>query len=271
VEPDAIIFLEGAPGMGHPRWGAEDAPNVVNGAHWYDGLTLFTKNSIPWVTLDFFTRKLVLGPWRVRRSFVDQIARVKSEAQERMGGIPTLVGEFGIPFDMQQKKAYRTGDFSPQVRAMDASFQTMDANLMSCTLWNYTADNNNLRGDQWNDEDLSIFSRDQQGEASRRDPMAHLDEGGRALPAVVRPYARATAGEPLRMRFDVKSRTFEFDFRHDAAVSAPTEIFLPEYQYAEGVRVEVSDGTYEVDDDSQTLIYRHGTAREVHWIKIYPA
>jgi hypothetical protein len=270
VEADAIIFLEGVPSMGHPGWGAEDAPNVVNAAHWYDGLTLFTKNLIPWVTLDFFTRKLVVGPWRVRRSFVDQIARVKSEAQQKMGRIPTLVGEFGIPFDMQHKKAYRTGDFSLQVRAMDASFEAMDANLVNCTLWNYTADNNNLRGDQWNEEDLSIFSRDQQGEASRRDPMAHLNEGGRALPAVVRPCARATAGEPLRMRFDVKSRSFEFEFRHNAEVSAPTEIFLPEYQYPEGVRVEASDGTYEIDDDLQTLIYRHGTEREVHWIKITP-
>ena len=171
---------------------------------------------------------------------------------------------------MQGKRAYRTGDFSLQARAMDASFQAMEANLVSCTLWNYTADNNNLRGDQWNDEDLSIFSRDQQGEASRRDPMAHLDEGGRALPAVVRPYARATAGEPLRMRFDVRTRGFEFEFRHDAAVSAPTEIFLPEYQYPHGCRVEVSDGTYQVDPATRTLVYRHSTERQVHRIQVKP-
>lgn len=34
--------------------------------------------------------------------------------------------------------------------------------FLSATIWNYTADNSNHRGDQWNDEDLSIFSRDQQ-------------------------------------------------------------------------------------------------------------
>lgn len=268
VEPDAIIFLEGVPSMGHPQWGAEDAPNVVNGAHWYDGLTLYTKNFSSWVTLDFFSRKLVVGPWRVRSSLVEQIARLKAEANEKMGGIPTLIGEVGIPFDMRDKRAYRTGDFSLQVRAMDASFRAMEANLVSCTWWNYTADNNNLRGDQWNDEDLSIFSRDQQGEAARRDPMAHLDDGGRALPAVVRPYVRATAGEPLHMRFDVKTRAFEFEFRHDGAVSAPTEIFLPTYQYPDGCRVEVSDGTYEVDGETQTLTYRHSSERKVHRIEI---
>ena len=270
VEPEAIIFLEGMPGMGHPRWGAADAGNVVNSAHWYDGLTLFTKNSIPWVGLDFFSRKLVVGPWRVRRSFAQQIARIKAEAEEKMGGIPTLIGEFGIPFDMRNKEAYRTGDFALQVRAMDASFQAMEANLVSCILWNYTPDNNNLRGDQWNDEDLSIFSRDQQGEAARRDPMAHLNEGGRALRAVVRPYARATAGEPLHMGFDVKTRVFDFAFRHESAVTAPTEIFLPTYQYPDGCQVKVSDGTYEVDRQAQKLVYRHGTEREIHRIEIRP-
>ena len=60
------------------------------------------------------------------------------------------------------------------------------------------ADNDNRWGDQWNDEDLSIFSRNQQA-----DPE-DVNSGGRALEAVVRPYARAVAGEPLRMTFDVK-------------------------------------------------------------------
>ncbi len=47
-------------------------------------------------------------------------------------------------------------------------------------------------------EDLSIFSRDQQND--RMD----IDSGGRALAALVRPYARKIAGEPLRMTFDLK-------------------------------------------------------------------
>lgn len=264
VAPDTIIFLEGTPASGHPDWGPCDAPNVANAAHWYDGLTLFTKNFNPWVTLDFFTRKLVIGPWQVRKSFIEQVARLKAEARDRMGGIPTLVGEFGIPFDMRDKQAYRTGDFSLQVQAMDASFRAMEANLVSCTLWNYTADNDNAHGDQWNGEDLSIFSRDQQ-----TDPT-DIHSGGRALRAVVRPYARAIAGVPLRMSFDVKRRAFAFQFRHDPAVSAPTEIFLPAYQYPDGCGVQVSDGSYEVDQEAQTLTYRHALERDVHWIVVKP-
>lgn len=38
----------------------------------------------------------------------------------------------------------------------------LDKNLLSFTLWNYAANNTNARGDGWNDEDLSLFSRDQQ-------------------------------------------------------------------------------------------------------------
>jgi len=262
VDPDAIIFVESVSMEDPPRWGPQDAPNAVNAAHWYDGVTLFTKNWFPFLGVDFATGKLILGRKRVQRSFVEQLARIKSWAAEQMGGIPTLIGEFGIPFDMRNKRAYRTGNFSPQVKAMDASMRAMEGNLLNYTLWNYTADNDNRWGDQWNDEDFSIFCRAQQTAPD------DVHSGGRALEAVVRPYARKVAGEPLRMAFDIKHRLFEFEFRHDPKVAAPTEIFVPNYQYPDGYVVEVSDGTYEVDRDSQTLTYRHGTRRNTHRISV---
>ncbi len=265
VDPEAIIFLEGTPSGDHPHWGSGDPQSVVNAAHWYDGLTLFTKNYRPWLTVDLVTRQFVLGPGRVRSSFVQQLARLKQQGLETMGGIPTLIGEAGIPFDMGDKRAYRSGDFSLQTRAMDASLSALDANLLHYTLWNYTADNDNLHGDQWNDEDLSIFSRDQQ-----HDP-GDIHSGGRALPAVIRPYARAVAGQPLRMAFDCKRRTFEFEFRHNPAVQAPTEIFLPAYHYPAGCRVTISDGEYEVEPEQQLLLYRYTPERDTHQIRIEPA
>jgi hypothetical protein len=260
VDPDAIIFVEGEPRGGHPQWKAEDAPNVVNASHWYDGVTLYTKKFIPFLGVDFRTGKLIFGRKRVQRSFIEQLAHIKNWSAEQMGGVPTLIGEFGIPFDMQNKQAYCTGDFSLHVQAMDTNFQAMEANLLNCTLWNYTADNDNCRGDQWNDEDFSIFSRDQQTGPD------DINSGGRALEAAVRPYPRKVAGEPLRMAFELKHRAFEFEFRHDPGVSAPTEIFVPDYQYPDGYVVEVSDGTYQVDRDGQTLTYWHGTEREIHHI-----
>jgi hypothetical protein len=264
IVPDAIIFVEGVPGGPHLRWGPEDEPRVVHAAHWYDGLTLLTKNFNPFVTFNAVTGRLVLGRKRVRQAFIEQLAHIKNWAQEGMGGVPTLIGETGIPFDMQNKRAYRTGNFSRQIKALDATMQALEANLLSFTLWNYTADNTNARGDRWNDEDLSLFSRDQQ-----TDPN-DINSGGRALEAAVRPYARRVTGEPLRMRFDIRRRVFEFEFRHDPAVNAPTELFVPNYQYPKGYVVELSDGTYEVNREEQVLIYHHGEHRQVHFLRLKP-
>ena len=47
------------------------------------------------------------------------------------------------------------------------------------------------------------------------------------------------------MRFDRKTRRFEFEFCHDASIAAPTVIFVPHYQYPHGYHVKVSDGTFE--------------------------
>jgi hypothetical protein len=173
-----------------------------------------------------------------------------------------LIGEVGIAFDLDNKKAYQTDDFRAQIKAFDRTLRALEENLHHYTLWNYTADNTNTRGDMWNDEDLSIFSRDQQ-----EDPE-NINSGGRALEAVVRPYPLATAGEPLKIRFDIKKKEFEFIFRHDPAVQEPTEIFVPLIQYLNGCKVEISDGEYELNLDKQILIYKHSTLREIHAIRI---
>jgi hypothetical protein len=264
VHPEAILFLEGIPFGPCPPWGPQDPPNVVHAAHWYDGITLLSKHFSRWLALDTVTRRLVLGKGAIRRMFARQLEAIKAATARDMGDIPVLIGEFGLPFDLDNKRAYRTGDFSVHVEALDAYYAAMDANLLSCTIWNYTPDNNNERGDQWNDEDLSIFSRDQQ--ADPRD----INSGGRALEAIVRPYARAVAGEPLLMHFDLKSRTFTLRFRHDPAVSAATEIFVPAYQYLHGYTVELSDGQYEIDHQAQLLRVRHTPDREVHTVVVRP-
>jgi hypothetical protein len=265
VDPESILFLEAPPGQPPPAWGLGTAPRVVHAAHWYDGLTVFFKRLVPFLGVDFRTGKLAWGPRGVDRSFAAQLAKVRAEASERMAGVPTLIGEFGIPFDLDHGRAYRTGSFRRQVRAMDRSFRPLEANLLSGTLWNYTADNDNRRGDQWNGEDFSVFSLD------RQDGAAGPDSGGRALEAVVRPYARAVAGLPLKMSYDIRRRAFELIFRHDPAVQAPTEIYVPSLHYPRGYRAEVSDGEFEVRDVEQVLLYRHGTARLEHWLRLRPA
>lgn len=264
VDPEAIIFVEGEALSGLPIWEEEDARDVVNASHWYDPLTLMMKRYTPHLTWDIQKGRLVIGRKRVMNHLVGQLAAIKTESEMRTGGVPTLIGEFGIPFDMHSGRAYETGDFSRQAEAMDASYRAVDANLLNACLWNYTADNDNVRGDRWNGEDLSIFSRDQQ------DDVEDLNSGGRGLEAVVRPYAVSVAGEPLRMSFERKRRRFLFEFRHDPQVGAPTEVFVPMYQYPRGYAVSVSDGAYERDEAGQLLSYRHGFECQVHRIEIVP-
>ncbi len=264
ADPDAILFVEAEPEKEGPAWGESDARQVVFAPHWYDAYVLMRKDFHPWLGVDSHKAKLVLTPWGIRKSYAEQIERYQRRAREQMGGVPTLIGETGIAFDLQNKRAYKTGEYRTVVRAMDRTLRVMDDALASYTLWNYTSDNTNARGDLWNDEDLSIFSRDQQ-----TDPD-DIHSGGRALEAVVRPYAGKTAGEPLKMSFDLRRRRFDFVFRHDPAVHAPTEIFVPNFQYPHGIRVTLSDGTYEHDPARQLLTYHHSTQRRLHRLRIAP-
>ncbi len=264
VQPEAIIFVEKGFRNPGPEWTHEDAGNIVYAPHWYDPITLALKFFTPWFNVNQLNRRLIFGPWAIRKSFARQLARFKEHASQRMGNVPTLLGETGISYDLNHKRAFRTGDFTAQSKAYDRIFQAIEANLLNVTLWNYTADNTNERGDLWNDEDLSIFSRDQQTNPHE------VDSGGRALKALLRPYPLATAGEPLRLSFDIRSKEFIFRFRHDLNVTEPTLIFLPNYQYPTGCRIKVSDGEFELDRSDQLLKYWHTAGQSEHDIHIGP-
>ncbi len=263
VHPQALIFVEGEAFHPLPCWGAGDAERIVYAPHWYDAFVLFFKSYSPWMAVDVRDGgRVVFGKKRIRRSFAEQIAQFRQQARECLGNAPVLVGEFGIAFDLNKKHAFRSGDYRQQVDAFDRSLRAMDDARMSFTLWNYTPDNTNLRGDLWNDEDLSIFSRDQQTNP------ADIYSGGRALQALLRPYPMKIAGEPLEMDFDCRSGVYRFRFRHDPQVSAPTELYLPAYQYPHGCQVSVSDGEAQVDLAEQRLIYHHTRAQAEHTLII---
>jgi hypothetical protein len=260
ADPRAFLFLEGSPMGKHPHWDESDGANAVNAAHWYDVMTLVMKQFNAEFSIDMASRRPVEGRDEVQAMFNRQLAAQKH------AGIPTLMGEFGLPYDLNGKQAYSDGDYTSHIDALDMYFNAMDTSLLNFTIWNYTADNTNERGDKWNDEDLSIFSRDQQTADWRED----IHSGGRGLPAIVRPYAMKTAGEPLRMSFDRHTRRFEFEFRHDSAVTAPTEIFVPTYQYPDGIAVELSDGEYSYDAASQMLTVKHTAGSDTHRVVVTP-
>ena len=264
--PGTMIFLEPQTNHLPCRWDGGNPPDLVFAPHWYDELLIATKRYFSLLAIETVTHRLVVGARAIRRSFARQLSRLKEGAHEQLGKVPTLLGEFGIPFDMNRARAFQTGDFAAQSRALDRSFQAIEANFLHCTIWNYTADNSNERGDQWNGEDFSVYS----AEGQRRD-SADRDAGGRALSAFVRPYPRATAGDPLRVSYDYRKGRFFYSFRQDAAATAPTEIFLPARRYGPGCRIVASDGTWERRAEEQLLVFHHDPAAgRDHWIRVTP-
>ncbi len=271
VDPDAIIFIETRNELNLPAgvecsipWGPDDPANVAYAPHWYDNLTFVRKTYDPEFNVRLHpSLEFVTGREQVQSLIVEQLGSLKERGGDM--GVPTLIGEFGVPMDLDEGRSFATEDFEPQTQAMDSYLRAMEDLLLSYTQWCYTADNTNERGERWNGEDFSIFSRDQQ------DNPGDINSGGRALDAIARPYPRATAGEPLSMRFYMDTRTFEFEYLSDAAIDAPTELFVPSRQYPNGYSVDLSAGEFERDEQSQTLRIYHpeDQSREVH-IRLIP-
>lgn len=264
ISPKAIILIEHVIGSAPPSWGDLDIKNVVFSSHWYDAILLATKHFFKFFGFDMRTmKKLIKSPKWMRKAFANQISHLKTFAKEHMGNIPLIITEFGIPLDLGGKRAYKTGNFTIQDKALHRSFLAIDDNLASSILWNYTGHNSNVRGDHWNEEDLSIFSRDQQ--ESPNLPYA----GARGKNAFIRPYPIKTAGKPLKLHFKMEKRSFEYHFEHDRKVGEhPTEIFLPHLHFGKGFTIELSDGHYEVDESNQILRYYHTQDLAKHTIKI---
>ncbi|MDB5477098.1 MAG: hypothetical protein JWP49_2609 [Phenylobacterium sp.] len=241
--PDWLLFAEievAGPFVGRP-YPRTMPPASVNAPHWYDLANLATKRFDVDDHVDAFTGRPLRGEAAVRRSYVESLGARKALA-EPFGG-PTLIGEIGVQFELDDGASYAAwaaGARGPQVFAKQAlalhlMSDALDALGLSATWWNYSASNRNdpRIGDGWNQEDLSIFSRDQQDGAH---------DGGRAVEGFARPYVRAAQGRLLRQGFDRATRAFEAVIEADPRLAAPTEIATPAVAYPAGVEVAAPAG-----------------------------
>lgn len=261
IHPDAILFVESDPmdvyalKLDPNEWGG-----VVNASHWYDVMMLMSKQFNGELALDIKNAALVEGRDEVAQMFKQTIAGYVDLSNHQMGGAPTLVGEFGLAFDMNDKHAYKTGDFSMHELALSMYYDAMDANLVHTTLWNYTPDNSNRWGDNWNEEDLSIFSRDQQTDPS------DINSGGRAIKGFSRPYVMRAGGQLTAMRFDWQSGVFTATIlSREHSIS---EIYLPKLWYPHGIAVTTTSGEWSLD--GQILRWQHAQAEGYNHITITP-
>ncbi len=147
---DAIILLQG-PTMELPpniKGSADDEENLVYATHWYDGITLMTKKWNRTWNVDVVgilrgrylhpALGIKVGESAIRNCFKDQHAAMKKEGRDYLGHHPCIMTEFGIPFDMDGKAAYKTGNYASQLSAMDANHYGVEgAGLEGYTLWVY--------------------------------------------------------------------------------------------------------------------------------------
>jgi len=239
VNESTFFFIEGTPpgknNAAHPEWDREDPgttveANIVNAFHWYDGFSLFTKRFSEQFTIDPQGPRLIFGKKNVQAFFDGCLAKGVSWAAGRMGGAPSLLGEFGLAFDINKRQAFADGDYSEHEKALSMYYDAVDANLLHSAIWNYTAENTNEHGDGWNDENLSIFAEGTE----------------RAVAGWKRPYPMATAGEPVSIKWDRRSGVFGYRFNADGEIAAPTVIYLPPESFGPGTKV-VTDLRFELD------------------------
>ncbi len=263
--PDWAVFAEiDAFGAAAGRPFPSSVPErSVCADHWYDGATLYLKRFDP-------------GPPGARNAdpyaetrarFVREIAFRTEPAKAFPGGAPSLIGEFGIPFDLDGGAAYAAWDggardpavWRQHVLALELMYDALDRLKLHSTQWNYTASNrNDLRiGDGWNQEDLSIFSRDQQ------DNSADPDSGGRAIEGFCRPYAQAVQGRVETVSFHRQSGVFELAFEADPAIAADTVVYLPRIQFPHGFDLELSGPAASLGETDQRLSVRAAAAGPV--------
>jgi hypothetical protein len=259
VRPDWLLFAEVSPyavmqGRGFPK----DMPaGSVNASHWYDVSLLWSKR--------FDENLSEQRRAELRRLYQLQLAFIRSFGDRMNGGAPSLVGEFGVPYDLNDGRSFArwaAGERGPEVwkaqaNALELMYEAMDALLLSSTQWNYTASNrNDLRvGDGWNQEDLSVFSQDQ------RD--APGDTGGRAIEGFCRPYVQRAQGTILEMRYTPETRTCFIRIDADHGIAAPTEIYVPA-AFSSGVDIHVSgEADWSFAEGSKRLLIRARVSGEL--------
>jgi len=145
-----------------------------------------------------------------------------------MWNVPVFVGEFGYHNDRDEAP-----DF------IRANYDAFDALGLSATQWEYS-----VSKDPWNMEIYGVVAAD-----GTEYPMTA---------SLIRPYARAVAGDAITTSFDAGMRVFRLDY---AGVPAGvTEVSLPARAFPNGYDAFVSGGCVDTSHAGKVLIQADASA-----------
>lgn len=174
VNPDVFFMLQ-SPVLEIPPNLKTDPRGIVDEKtiycpHYYDGMSLMFKTWNSKYNVDTLgimrgryvnpVLGIVFTERAIRNCLRKQFNEMKRECEEYLGSIPILMSETGMPFDMDDKRAYGNGKYSSQTLALDALSWALEGLNMSHTYWCYTSINCHKWGDRWNNEDFSFWSAD---------------------------------------------------------------------------------------------------------------
>lgn len=79
------------------------------------------------ISATYFGRKGAKSNYR------GQIKNIKASGLKNMGEKPCLLGEVGIPMDINERAAFHTGDYKNHVHFLDAVIHALEVNLVNFT------------------------------------------------------------------------------------------------------------------------------------------
>ncbi|KAI1872184.1 uncharacterized protein JN550_003903 [Neoarthrinium moseri] len=264
ISPRATIFVQPSVFSAPPP---REEPLSAYSPHYYDGLTIMQRHwherwnaDVVGLLRGSYKSKvfgLRVGKDNVRKVISSQLGQLAHDIK-----VPTLIGETGIPFNLDDSKAYRDGDYSSHIKALDAILSGCDDHLLNYTIWAYSAINNQEWGDQWNGEDLSIFCNE-----TGSFPHHPVLQGFRAAAAWCRPYAQSLVGQPISLSFDVQSSKFHLEIESNTPGDAT--IYVPWLHYRKSdqneeldLKVTVSEGEWSLKNQLLTWRYDRGGSLE---------
>ncbi|KAF8802038.1 glycoside hydrolase [Phlegmacium glaucopus] len=163
--PDVHVFLEPLPNevvLSKSLDGRTRPLNMVLAPHWYDLRSLFER-SLGNFTVNvqglskgmFILKTFYWGQKGARDNFTLQIQNIVEHGYKSLGEMPVVIGECGMPMDLNRREAFETDNFVWQARMMDAMISGLERALVGFTLWNYNPYNDDQKGDDWNGENFS--------------------------------------------------------------------------------------------------------------------